>query len=359
LHLDRSLPILAFTSLSSLALLACETQSVSGNKILGSGGSGGSGGSATSSSTSSSGDGGTAASSTGISGSSSSSSGGGAGGDGGAGGGGGTSCTMSAADSIYAIGSDKKLYRLYGNNTSSLASSLIGALTCPTAADPHSMTVDRSGTAWVVYTDGKLFKVDTATAACTGTSFATGQHGFTSFSVAFAASAKGSTTETLYASGSGDAGGATGLARIDTTTLTLTPIGSYDNPVVEGHVQLAGTADGRLYGGFLSGGTYYNIAHLDPTNAHVSAVDNGPSLLLKGKPADTRYSIIPWGKANEVPGPTDVDKFYIFTTVSNGTKNYSYNGWNAISTDADPNQVTPIIAVTVGASTCATSNPPF
>ncbi|MEO5727575.1 MAG: hypothetical protein ABI134_14600, partial [Byssovorax sp.] len=281
------------------------------------------------------------------------------GGAGGGGGGAGTSCAASAAESIYAIGTDKKLYRLFGDNTGILAASSIGALTCPTAADPHSMTVDRSGTAWVVYTDGKLFKVDTATAACTGTSFATGQHGFTSFSVAFAASAKGSTTETLYASGSGDAGGAKGLARLDTTTLTLTPIGSYDNPAVDGHVQLAGTADGRLYGGFLSGGTHYDIAHVDPTNAHVLAVDSAPSTLLKGKPADTRYSIIPWGKTNNVPGPTDVDRFYIFTTVSNGTKNYFYNGWNGISTDADPNHVTPIVAVTIGASTCATSNPPF
>ena len=57
----------------------------------------------------------------------------------------------------------------------------IGTITCPTvpANTPYSMAVDRLGIAYVVFSDGELFRVSTADASGQATSFATTHPNFT------------------------------------------------------------------------------------------------------------------------------------------------------------------------------------
>jgi hypothetical protein len=262
--------------------------------------------------------------------------------------GGGTACAPEASH-VYAIATDKKLFRLDHVSGSPWATTLVGTIACATAAEPYSIAIDRSAQAWVVYTDGKLFKVDTSTAACTATAFVAGQHGFTTFSMAFAADAPGSDLETLYVSGSGDGGSPTGLATIDRSTLTLAPVGDYDiptmGPPVTPPVQLAGGADGKLSGGFFINNAYY-YGQFDPTSAHAIETNGDPTLLIHSLPADTHYAIIPWGK-----------DFEIFTTTAGGMKTYTYNHDGAVISSFDGAAgVTAVSLLTLSASTCATVN---
>lgn len=347
LRTQRRLQGAFFFNVALVGLTACNIHSISSNTTTGSGGSGG----ATASSSSGDGGAGTTAGAGGastVSASASASTGSGSA-TATSGAGGGVACAPAAAH-IFVITTDKKLYQfdhVDGVNPP-WTIALVGALACPTAADPYSIAVDRSGLAWVVYTDGNLFKVDTATAACTATTFVPGQHGFTTFSVAFAADVPGGSAETLYASGSGASGSATGLGTIDPSTLVLTSVGNYSaptmGPALAFPIGLAGGGDAKLSGGMFVAGSY-NYALFDGTNAHTIESTDGPSVLLHNMPADTRFGIIPWGYR----------WFQIFTSAPGGTRVYLYDHDGlAVSGPADPGGTLPYAFLAVGASTCET-----
>ncbi len=155
-----------------------------------------------------------------------------------------------AARLVYVVSQENELYA-FTPNTGSFAK--IGRLECPTTglATPNSMAIDRNGTAWVNYSDGSLFRVSTANASCTATSFEKNQNGFTKFGMAFATDATDGEAETLYISGlSAESGGGKGLAKIDLGTMKVTPLGEYTGSLAGKGAELTGTGDGRLYGFF-------------------------------------------------------------------------------------------------------------
>lgn len=118
---------------------------------------------------------------------------------------------------IYVVGTDKGFYRFY---PADLEFKRIGTLGCPTTAGTFSMAIDRRGTAWVEYTDGRVYAVDTHDATCKPTSFQAGQPGFENFGMGFALNGddpKGG--EKLYVAGDG-------LATLDTKTFQLKFLGS-------------------------------------------------------------------------------------------------------------------------------------
>jgi hypothetical protein len=126
------------------------------------------------------------------------------------------------------------------------------------------MAVDRSGRAWVLFSDGNLFHVSTIDASCTPTAFQPNQlFNFELFGMGFVSDAVDSDAETLYVG----AYGGTGIGLIDSQTLALTQVGSYDS--VQGAAEITGTGDGRLYGFFESGQDL--VAQIDKTNSHVLA----------------------------------------------------------------------------------------
>jgi hypothetical protein len=132
----------------------------------------------------------------------------------------------------------------------------IGLLNCPVGggAAPFSMAVDRLGTAWVEYTNGDLFTVDTYTAQCQPTMYQPGQHGFQTFGMGFAADAPGSPKETLYLA-RGDyqrMGVSPELGSLDVNTLRITDIGPLPDLA-----ELTGTGAGELWAFFAAVNPHY------------------------------------------------------------------------------------------------------
>ncbi|MDF2696558.1 MAG: hypothetical protein K0S65_4941, partial [Labilithrix sp.] len=135
----------------------------------------------------------------------------------------------------------------------------IGSINCPagldpntgTAATPFSMAVDRKGVAYVLFTDERIYRVSTATAACIATSYTPGQSGFQRFGMGFATDSVGP-TETLFIAGDdNNGGGASGLARISPSTFDLTAVGDFF-PSLDS-AELTGTGDGRLFAFYRKG----------------------------------------------------------------------------------------------------------
>lgn len=144
-------------------------------------------------------------------------------------------------DGIYVI--DRNATLLFFD-PAKLTFTTIATVACPDPGfgQPFSMALDRTGTAWVVYDDGNLFRVDTDTGACEATSFVPGQHGFTTFGAGFASDSAGSKSETYFIDSDDDR-----LARIDVPTLTVHPIATL--PAGQS-AELTGTGDGELWGFF-------------------------------------------------------------------------------------------------------------
>ncbi len=182
----------------------------------------------------------------------------------------------------------------------------IGTLNCPAgtplgggigAATPFSMSVDRNGTAWVLYNSGEIFHVSTTDASCQATSWPVGNGGFELFGMGFVSDAPGSDEETLFISG-GDADNLVNgnLGSINPTSLTLTTLGVL--PAAEQSPELTGTGDAKLYG-YFPGATSTFVANLDKTNAARGESWNATSL----EGGASAWAFAHWG-----------GKFYIFAT---------------------------------------------
>lgn len=166
-----------------------------------------------------------------------------------------------AAKLVYVVSAEYDLYSFYPADS---VFKKIGRLACPDpgpdvstptqVATPNSMAVDRSGTAWVNYSSGKLFKVSTTDASCKATSFQPGQDGVYKFGMAFSTNGgAGTKEETLYVVGIKDGlfdVSGQGLATVDLTTMTLTSIGDFSGSLRGKGAELTGTGDGKLWGFF-------------------------------------------------------------------------------------------------------------
>lgn len=191
---------------------------------------------------------------------------------------------------VYVLATDKALYRF---DPPKLTFTRVGTLDCPATGGTFSMAVDRLGTAWVEYTDGSLFEVDTRTAKCKPTPFRAGQRGFETFGMGYASDAEGSSKETLFVSGAG-------LASLDTRTWAL----SYKGSLALGRTELTGrgaelfafsVASGTVSGlDKATGGTVrtYRTTAIDPASAFAFAHWGGDFWIFTGTTTSvvTRYS---------------------------------------------------------------------
>lgn len=237
-------------------------------------------------------------------------------------------CIDVGATYVYLLSNASGLYRFYPP-TSELT--LIGTLECPTGATPWSMAVTREGTAYAVFTDGQLFEVSTATAACTATTFEPYQLGFLKFGMGYLSEEDGE--ETLFVAESNMDGPSMGLARLDTDLFELDLVGSFSPPIQRAELTSAG--DGRLFAyspnAFASGSHIYEI---DSTTAKVLAdhpLDvGGPSVA---------YAFALWG-----------GEFYVFTSPDSTT---TVTKWDPVTeTESFHTLIAPRI-VGAGVSTCA------
>jgi hypothetical protein len=167
--------------------------------------------------------------------------------------------------------------RLSSFDPTTLVFNDIGLISCPfpqgpqtpgwTRPEPFSMNVDQNAVAWVLFTDGELFRVDTASAACTATDFQVDQQSFNLFGMG---SVFQSSTgiDTLYIAGGPDYFSAAmphvQLGTIAFPSLSVSTIG----PLPMGWAELAGTGDGQLWGfvpaGHLSATGIATLAQIDP-----------------------------------------------------------------------------------------------
>ncbi len=171
-----------------------------------------------------------------------------------------TDCPDADATYVYVVSSQNQLYAFY---PPALTFKLIGNLVCPSGGStPFSMAVDRKGVAYVVFTDGQLFRVSTATAACIPTSYVPDQEGFNTFGMGFA-SEFGGPLEHLYVAENNFNGLSAGLGRIDVSTFKLAFVDKF-NPAIP-RAELTGTGDGRLFA--------FWPDRFQPTGSHVAEVN--------------------------------------------------------------------------------------
>ena len=177
-------------------------------------------------------------------------------------------CPDADSTLVYVI---TEQYVLYSFNPPTSEFRQIGKIACPTpdpTATPFSMAVDRKGVALVVFNDGRLYRVSTATAACQSTPFSPGQAGFTTFGMGYAKDIDGP-GETLYvASDNGQGQGASRLASID-KNYVLHAIAPFSPQILR--AELTGTGAGELFAFYADGPTSPDsfIGQIDRKTARV------------------------------------------------------------------------------------------
>jgi hypothetical protein len=181
----------------------------------------------------------------------------------------------------------------------------IGPLQCPASAawpeyssstaTPFAMTIDQKGRAWVLYTSGEIFWVDTKTGACEKSPFVAGTGGYKLFTLGFSTSGSQGGAEDLYIFG-GEVGvfggGAAGkVAKLDLAQYSTSDISGAMTATLE----LTGTGNGRLFG-------------FEPNNATIQEIDKQSGATIKSWSVGslgsvTAYACVHWG-----------GRFYMFIT---------------------------------------------
>jgi hypothetical protein len=260
-------------------------------------------------------------------------------------------CPDAGATLVYVVTEQQQLLSFYPPTAEFTP---IGPLRCPTASpsfQPFSMAVDRTGIAYVLYSDSnspnsnsELFRVSTATGSCRATGFRTSQVGFNKFGMGYSHDDMGS-GETLYVASGGDNVAAT-LGTINTQNFTLSVVGGIRPSI--GSPELSGTGAGDLFAFFATTGANpcdntmngvncadSAIGQIDKTTGKVTSES-----VLNGNEQGQAWAFAFWGGA-----------FYTFTAPTNsGTVVNRFN-------PADGSLVTVArrsdFIVGAGVSTCA------
>jgi len=184
---------------------------------------------------------------------------------------------------IYVIDDEN---RLSAFDPRTLTGFPIGPILCPSnpGTTPFSMAVDRQGVAYVVFSDGELYRVSTRTAACAATGFQANQEGIETFGMGFASNTGGA-AETLFISpsergGSGMGFGPGELGRIGLPSYDLDVTAPFDQDVRG--AELTGTGDGRLFAFYSRESAFTGtfIGQVDKDTAEIVAEIPLPSVQL-------------------------------------------------------------------------------
>jgi hypothetical protein len=230
-------------------------------------------------------------------------------------------CTADGVDLIYVVDEAYNLLsfdpRLIGTGTPfRLIGQLLGGpqACTPTLGNvpgwagigvtPFSMAVDRTATAWVLYTSGEIFKVSTQDASCTSTGYLARQANMLLFGMGFVSDAVGSDVEHLFIGG-GDVTAMTNgqLGSVDPTTYQLTLLGPI-TAVSELSPELTGTGAAELWAFYPGINTAY-VQQINKTNG----MPQGSQLAIPGGlgATVTAWAFAQWG-----------GQMYIFVTTDNG-----------------------------------------
>ena len=251
-----------------------------------------------------------------------------------------SSCVEMGVTYIYVITAQEALFRFYPPDGTF---TMIGDIGCPgegAGASPFSMGVDRTGIAWVVYEDGHLFRVSTATADCTATPYVPGQLGWKTFGMAFATTTP-PTGEALFVAESDYSKVSKGLATIDLGTFDLSFIAPLTPPLSPPSfaLELTGTGDGRLFGFALDNpGPGSQVAEIDKATGQVLSDVALPTVGI----SESSFAFAYWG-----------GDFYLFTSDNGNAGPTVVNRYSP--SDGSVLEVASLTdaVVGVGVSTCA------
>lgn len=235
-------------------------------------------------------------------------------------------CTDAGATQIYLITSQNTLLAFY---PPTLNFTTIGPINCPGAgnATPFSMGVERSGTAYSVFTDGKLFRVSTANASCQSTPYVPNQLGYSTFGMGYSGDQLG---EQLYVS---DNAGGKGLASIDTTSFKLSFVGPFV-PSLPLRCEMTGTSNDELFAYCIKDTGGGVVSQINRKTAQVVA----SSPVKVGSNSDA-FAFAYWG-----------GDFYMFNSPGGGTSVTRYDPVLKTETVVASH---PSTIVGAGVSTCA------
>jgi len=213
---------------------------------------------------------------------------------------------------------------------------LIGKLDCPSYGSPFSMSVDRDGTAWVVYNSGDLFRVDITDASCKPTGYRRGASGSSTFGMGFATDVAGGKTEKLYIAADNYT---KDLGWLDTSQRPPVPHSlATIAETVDHHPELTGTSEGKLFGFYPNSYQPAFVQEIDRTSG--AGVGTKWFLGDRGLGYVSAYAFAQWGGT-----------FYIFVTTDAGATVRTVDrktGDYRIVMDSIPYRVTG-----AGVSTCA------
>jgi hypothetical protein len=237
----------------------------------------------------------------------------------------------------------KLIYTVDENNTLATFDAVtkqfnnLGTLSCPTTgflASPFSMGIDRNAGAWVLYSSGELFKVDTTTLACTATNWSS-PNGLLQFGLGFSTDTAGGTTDTLFiAGGASPTQTTSALQKLDTASMTSQPVGT-----VTGWPELTGTGNAELWGWFPSAnGSTPRVEQIDKASGAPVKTYSLPT--LAGMPAAWAFAF--YG-----------GDFFIFLMrdTDGATTVYQIDGTNGSIKGTTPTANRTIVGA--GVSTCA------
>jgi hypothetical protein len=267
-------------------------------------------------------------------------------------------CSADGVDLIYVADKNYRLLsfdpRLVGHGD---PFHVIGPISCaagpsvpdwsdPGPATPFSMAVDRDAVAWVLYTSGQIFNIDTQTAACSPTSFPTRQNAggrtWDLFGMGFVTDTAGGDTEKLWlGGGNADAAVAGDLGWINPpSSYSISRVGPM-SAVREYSPELTGLGDATLWG-FYPGLSTAFVQQIDKNTGGAT----GPQRAIPGGLGGTvaAWAFAQWG-----------GKFYLFVTTTNGiTENSTVRTIDRMTGQYQlVAQNLPYTIVGAGVSTCA------
>ncbi|HLT39709.1 MAG TPA: hypothetical protein VK034_25675 [Enhygromyxa sp.] len=224
---------------------------------------------------------------------------------------------------------------LWSYNPTDNSFAMISVLDCGLNFAPYSMSVDRSGVAWLLSSiDRRLYQTDVndPNGTCTQvTNFEPYQHGLSGFTMGFASDSLADQCEYLYVhSASLPANHRLGVVDTQQDPMVIEVLGNVTTATAE----LTGTSDGKLFA--FTAGEPRNLLQYDTTDASVIE-----SIQLDGLPSGGAFAF----------AHRD-GNFYFFTDTSIGystVSKYDYGGSQTLSHIG----TAPFVVIGAGASNCA------
>ncbi len=194
--------------------------------------------------------------------------------------------------------------RLFTLDPPTLTTHLLGALDCPTAANPWSLTASSSGAVYVIYDDWNIYEIDPKTLACNTTPYVTDQLGLSEGTgITIAPTPSG---ERLYVYGQ-DRFNNSELDVTDLTSFVLTNVGTVTPPPAASSYPLDIRADafGRIFG-FGPDGT---LVQIDRNTAALLAQDQTSFAPMGG----ASWALLTWNDDLYLFSEGDVGRYDLAT----------------------------------------------